>query len=232
MATPPSAPAYSPPEHPDASVPPVPPAAVRTTSDPVFLSASDPWNQVWFTHKVETPNAAVAVFGLRAQEEYPDMVLRYMSQYGTILGSQFLRNPANGKLRGFGFVHFERLRDARRCVEDADGVGIVVGNVRVRLDYRRQYWPGQGSSANEPVVERRRDRSRDRSPRERRRRDRSRERPRVVYVRQPPQVVYVTAPQQQQPYMVRQPYVVQQPYSVAYDPSSAVYDPALARYDP
>jgi len=114
-----------------------------------------------------------------------------MSKYGPVERVQVVIDAKTGRSRGFSFVYFESVEDAKVAKEQCSGMKINGKNIRV--DYsitQRAHTPTPGIYMGKPTYvpsdkwDRRRDRDRDRdresryrrspSPHYRRRRSRSR----------------------------------------------------------
>ena len=60
-----------------------------------------------------------------------------LERFGKIKSVDFIRDSKSNKLRGYGFVYYERLEDAERAIREHEGRGLVVADLRVRLDYSK-----------------------------------------------------------------------------------------------
>ncbi|UJR31133.1 hypothetical protein I4U23_018640 [Adineta vaga] len=125
------------------------------------------------------PSKVLGVFGLSSRTEERD-VRRIFSKYGRISNVHIVYDRGTGRSRGFGFIYYEKVEDAKEAKKETHGMDIDGQKVRVDFSISEKphdRTPGIYMGAPEQQsfrgARRHRTRSRSRSPR-RRTRSRSR----------------------------------------------------------
>ncbi|CAF1290880.1 unnamed protein product [Adineta ricciae] len=120
-----------------------------------------------------TPSKVLGVFGLSSRTEERD-IRRIFSKYGRISNVHIVYDRGTGRSRGFGFIYYERIEDAKEAKKETHGMDIDGQKVRVDFsvtDKPHDRTPGIYMGAPEQQSSRgvrrgrSRTRSRSRSPR-------------------------------------------------------------------
>lgn len=98
---------------------------------------SDPFDPETYRYKIKQANRCVGVFGFGTRKEQPGDVVATLKKYGEIEKYEFIKDPRSGKFRGYGFVYFKNIEDAKKVVELANCKGMIVGGLRIRLDFSK-----------------------------------------------------------------------------------------------
>ncbi|XP_051873046.1 transformer-2 protein homolog alpha isoform X1 [Pristis pectinata] len=97
------------------------------------------------------PNTCLGVFGLSLYTTERDL-REVFSRYGPLAGVNVVYDQRTGRSRGFAFVYFERLEDAKEAMERANGMEL--DGRRIRVDYsitKRPHTPTPGIYMGRPT---------------------------------------------------------------------------------
>ncbi|XP_043920552.1 transformer-2 protein homolog alpha isoform X3 [Protopterus annectens] len=100
------------------------------------------------------PNTCLGVFGLSLYTTERDL-REVFSRYGPLAGVNVVYDQRTGRSRGFAFVYFERLEDAKEAMERANGMEL--DGRRIRVDYsitKRAHTPTPGIYMGRPTQRR------------------------------------------------------------------------------
>ncbi|XP_055341667.1 transformer-2 protein homolog alpha-like isoform X2 [Paramacrobiotus metropolitanus] len=106
------------------------------------------------------PSKCIGVFGLSTRTREKDLRDEF-DKYGLLDNVQLIHDHKTGRSRGFGFVYFAHLEDAKAARDGANGM--VLDDRRIRVDFSLTQ-----RNRSPPPRSPRRSRSRSRSPRRRR----------------------------------------------------------------
>ncbi|XP_015213466.1 transformer-2 protein homolog alpha isoform X2 [Lepisosteus oculatus] len=97
------------------------------------------------------PNTCLGVFGLSLYTTERDL-REVFSRYGPLAGVNVVYDQRTGRSRGFAFVYFERIDDAKEAMERANGMEL--DGRRIRVDYsitKRPHTPTPGIYMGRPT---------------------------------------------------------------------------------
>uniref|UniRef100_A0A673I9Y7 Transformer-2 protein homolog alpha n=1 Tax=Sinocyclocheilus rhinocerous TaxID=307959 RepID=A0A673I9Y7_9TELE len=97
------------------------------------------------------PNTCVGVFGLSLYTTERDL-REVFSRYGPLAGVNVVYDQRTGRSRGFAFVYFEHIDDAKEAMERANGMEL--DGRRIRVDYsitKRPHTPTPGIYMGRPT---------------------------------------------------------------------------------
>ncbi|XP_037391342.1 transformer-2 protein homolog alpha isoform X4 [Pygocentrus nattereri] len=97
------------------------------------------------------PNTCLGVFGLSLYTTERDL-REVFSRYGPLTGVNVVYDQRTGRSRGFAFVYFERIDDAKEAMERANGMEL--DGRRIRVDYsitKRPHTPTPGIYMGRPT---------------------------------------------------------------------------------
>ncbi|MGH0177389.1 UNVERIFIED_CONTAM: hypothetical protein FKN15_011467, partial [Acipenser sinensis] len=97
------------------------------------------------------PNTCLGVFGLSLYTTERDL-REVFSRYGPLAGVNVVYDQRTGRSRGFSFVYFERIDDAKEAMERANGMEL--DGRRIRVDYsitKRAHTPTPGIYMGRPT---------------------------------------------------------------------------------
>ncbi|XP_051948452.1 transformer-2 protein homolog alpha-like isoform X1 [Xyrauchen texanus] len=97
------------------------------------------------------PNTCLGVFGLSLYTTERDL-REVFSRYGPLAGVNVVYDQRTGRSRGFSFVYFERISDAKEAMERANGMEL--DGRRIRVDYsitKRPHTPTPGIYMGHPT---------------------------------------------------------------------------------
>ncbi|XP_072532580.1 transformer-2 protein homolog alpha isoform X1 [Salminus brasiliensis] len=97
------------------------------------------------------PNTCLGVFGLSLYTTERDL-REVFSRYGPLAGVNIVYDQRTGRSRGFAFVYFERIDDAKEAMERANGMEL--DGRRIRVDYsitKRPHTPTPGIYMGRPT---------------------------------------------------------------------------------
>uniref|UniRef100_A0A8B9HJG2 Transformer 2 alpha homolog n=1 Tax=Astyanax mexicanus TaxID=7994 RepID=A0A8B9HJG2_ASTMX len=100
------------------------------------------------------PNTCLGVFGLSLYTTERDL-REVFSRYGPLAGVNVVYDQRTGRSRGFAFVYFERIDDAKEAMERANGMEL--DGRRIRVDYsitKRPHTPTPGIYMGRPTHDR------------------------------------------------------------------------------
>jgi len=90
------------------------------------------------------PSRILGAFGLGANTSESELYEEF-ARFGRIEKCELINDRRTGRSRGFGFIYFEHLDDARKAKEECNGMRIDGANIRV--DYsltKRAHTPTPG----------------------------------------------------------------------------------------
>ncbi|XP_076865495.1 transformer-2 protein homolog alpha isoform X2 [Brachyhypopomus gauderio] len=97
------------------------------------------------------PSTCLGVFGLSLYTTERDL-REVFSRYGPLAGVNVVYDQRTGRSRGFSFVYFERIEDAKEAMERANGMEL--DGRRIRVDYsitKRPHTPTPGIYMGRPT---------------------------------------------------------------------------------
>ncbi|RXN26344.1 transformer-2 -like protein [Labeo rohita] len=97
------------------------------------------------------PNTCLGVFGLSLYTTERDL-REVFSRYGPLAGVNVVYDQRTGRSRGFAFVYFEHIDDAKEAMERANGMEL--DGRRIRVDYsitKRPHTPTPGIYMGRPT---------------------------------------------------------------------------------
>ncbi|XP_039534922.1 transformer-2 protein homolog alpha isoform X2 [Pimephales promelas] len=97
------------------------------------------------------PNTCLGVFGLSLYTTERDL-REVFSRYGPLAGVNVVYDQRTGRSRGFAFVYYERIDDAKEAMERANGMEL--DGRRIRVDYsitKRPHTPTPGIYMGRPT---------------------------------------------------------------------------------
>ncbi|XP_057211500.1 transformer-2 protein homolog alpha isoform X1 [Triplophysa rosa] len=97
------------------------------------------------------PNTCLGVFGLSLYTTERDL-REVFSRYGALAGVNVVYDQRTGRSRGFAFVYYERIDDAKEAMERANGMEL--DGRRIRVDYsitKRAHTPTPGIYMGRPT---------------------------------------------------------------------------------
>ncbi|XP_016138896.1 transformer-2 protein homolog alpha isoform X1 [Sinocyclocheilus grahami] len=97
------------------------------------------------------PNTCVGVFGLSLYTTERDL-REVFSRYGPLAGVNVVYDQRTGRSRGFAFVYYEHIDDAKEAMERANGMEL--DGRRIRVDYsitKRPHTPTPGIYMGRPT---------------------------------------------------------------------------------
>ncbi|XP_042602004.1 transformer-2 protein homolog alpha-like isoform X5 [Cyprinus carpio] len=97
------------------------------------------------------PNMCLGVFGLSLYTTERDL-REVFSRYGPLAGVNVVYDQRTGRSRGFAFVYFEHIDDAKEAMERANGMEL--DGRRIRVDYsitKRPHTPTPGIYMGRPT---------------------------------------------------------------------------------
>ncbi|XP_018606043.1 transformer-2 protein homolog alpha isoform X1 [Scleropages formosus] len=97
------------------------------------------------------PNTCLGVFGLSLYTTERDL-REVFSRYGPLAGVNVVYDQRTGRSRGFAFVYFETIEDAKEAMERANGMEL--DGRRIRVDYsitKRPHTPTPGIYMGRPT---------------------------------------------------------------------------------
>ncbi|KAG5843143.1 hypothetical protein ANANG_G00185340 [Anguilla anguilla] len=97
------------------------------------------------------PNTCLGVFGLSLYTTERDL-REVFSRHGPLAGVNVVYDQRTGRSRGFAFVYFERIDDAKEAMERANGMEL--DGRRIRVDYsitKRPHTPTPGIYMGRPT---------------------------------------------------------------------------------
>lgn len=101
-----------------------------------------------------SPNKCLGVFGLSLRTTERDL-RDVFSRYGPIEECTVVIDAQTGRSRGFAFIYFESLEDAKAAKESCNG--IEIDGRRIRVDFsitQRAHTPTPGIYMGKPTVDR------------------------------------------------------------------------------
>lgn len=105
------------------------------------------------------PTRCLGVFGMGLYTTETELQ-HVFAKYGPLEKVQVVKDAKTGRSRGFAFVYFETLEDAKQAKEQC--TGLEIDGRRIRVDYsitQRPHTPTPGIYMGRPTVTRRYDRN-------------------------------------------------------------------------
>ncbi|XP_004073891.1 transformer-2 protein homolog alpha [Oryzias latipes] len=103
------------------------------------------------TRENPDPSTCLGVFGLNLSTTERDL-REVFSRYGRLTGINMVHDQRTGRSRGFAFIYFERLCDAREAIEHTNGMNM--DGRQIRVDYsitKRPHTPTPGIYMGRPT---------------------------------------------------------------------------------